>query len=66
MFIITKISAVASLISVILSLIILNYVRITLCLNFINQLYALIAIAALIIIRHRENVKLLMKKEQRK
>jgi glycerol-3-phosphate acyltransferase PlsY len=66
MFVITKISAAASLISIASSLIILNYVRITLYLNFINQLYALIAVVVLIIIRHRENIKLLMKKERRK
>ncbi|MDR0580772.1 MAG: glycerol-3-phosphate 1-O-acyltransferase PlsY [Holosporaceae bacterium] len=61
-FVITKISAVASLISVASSLIILNYVRITLCLNFINQLYALIGVAVLITVKHRENIKLLIKR----
>ena len=63
-FLITRVSAVASLVSIILSLMILNYARIALCLNFINQLHALIGLVVLIIIRHSENIKRLMKKEQ--
>jgi glycerol-3-phosphate acyltransferase PlsY len=64
-FFITKISAMASLVSVVSSLIIFNYVRIALCLNFINQLYALMGLVVLIVIKHKENIKRLMEKEQR-
>ncbi|MDR2724392.1 MAG: glycerol-3-phosphate 1-O-acyltransferase PlsY [Holosporaceae bacterium] len=64
-FIITKISAVAGLVSIVSSLIIFNYAGTALYLDFINQLYALIGMVVLIIIRHSENIKRLMKKEQR-
>jgi glycerol-3-phosphate acyltransferase PlsY len=64
MFCITKISAVASLLSVLSSLIICNYTRISLCLDFINQLYVLTGLAVLIILRHHENIKQLIGKKQ--
>ncbi|MDR0677650.1 MAG: glycerol-3-phosphate 1-O-acyltransferase PlsY [Holosporaceae bacterium] len=62
MFFITKISAVAGLISVATSIIIFNYTGTALCWNFINQLYVLIALVVLIIVRHRENIKQLMQR----
>ncbi|MDR0753701.1 MAG: glycerol-3-phosphate 1-O-acyltransferase PlsY [Holosporaceae bacterium] len=62
-FFITRISAVASLVSIVSSLIIFNYARIALCLNFINQSYALMGLVILIIVKHKENIKRLMKKE---
>ncbi|MDR1982920.1 MAG: glycerol-3-phosphate 1-O-acyltransferase PlsY [Holosporaceae bacterium] len=64
MFCITRVSAVAGLLSVISSLIIFNYTRISLCLGFINQLYVLMGLAVLIIVKHHENIRQLFKKEQ--
>jgi glycerol-3-phosphate acyltransferase PlsY len=64
MFSITKISAVAGLLSVTASLLIFNYARLSLCLDFINHLYVLIGLVLLIFWKHHENIRKLFKKEQ--
>jgi glycerol-3-phosphate acyltransferase PlsY len=64
MFFITKTSAVAGLLSIVASILIFNYTRISLCLDFINQMYVLIGLVLLIFLKHHENIRQLFKKEQ--
>jgi glycerol-3-phosphate acyltransferase PlsY len=63
MFLITRISAAAGLLSVTSSLIIFNYARVSLCLDFLNHLYVLIGLVVLIFIKHHENIKQFVGKE---
>ncbi|MDR0968868.1 MAG: glycerol-3-phosphate 1-O-acyltransferase PlsY [Holosporaceae bacterium] len=65
MFLITKISAVAGLLSVAMSLVIFAYTRNALCLPFANQLLILIGLVLLIIVKHSDNIKRLVKGEER-
>ncbi|MDR3187537.1 MAG: glycerol-3-phosphate 1-O-acyltransferase PlsY [Holosporaceae bacterium] len=59
-----KISSVAGLVSVFAGLFIFGYVGHALCLDFVNQLYVLIALVVLIFFRHQENLKRLLKKKE--
>jgi glycerol-3-phosphate acyltransferase PlsY len=63
MFFITRVSAAAGLLSVTSSLIIFNYARISLCLDFLNHLYVLMALVVLIFIKHHENIKQFIENE---
>ncbi|MDR2067745.1 MAG: glycerol-3-phosphate 1-O-acyltransferase PlsY [Holosporaceae bacterium] len=63
-FLAVKISSIAGLVSVFASLFIFGYVGHALCLDFINQLYVLIALVVLIFFRHKENMKRLLKKKE--
>jgi glycerol-3-phosphate acyltransferase PlsY len=63
-FLAIKISSVAGLISVLSSLFIFGYVGHALCLDFVNQLYVLIALVVLIFFKHRENLKRLLNKQE--
>ncbi|MDR2107287.1 MAG: glycerol-3-phosphate 1-O-acyltransferase PlsY [Holosporaceae bacterium] len=63
MFAVTKISAAAGLLSITAGLAIFCYAGISLCLNFINQLYVLMGLVVLIFLKHTENIKRLIKKE---
>ncbi|MDR2781728.1 MAG: glycerol-3-phosphate 1-O-acyltransferase PlsY [Holosporaceae bacterium] len=64
MFFITKTSAAAGLLSVTSSLVIFNHARISLCLDFVNHMYVLMALVVLIFIKHHENIKRFIKNEQ--
>jgi glycerol-3-phosphate acyltransferase PlsY len=62
MFRILRISAAAGIISVVTSLVIFNYTRIAMCWDFLNHLYVLIGLVALIIAKHYDNLKRMMEK----
>ncbi|MDR1334042.1 MAG: glycerol-3-phosphate 1-O-acyltransferase PlsY [Holosporaceae bacterium] len=64
MFYITRISAIAGLLSVTASLLIFNYARISLCWDFINHLYVLMGLVLLIFLKHHENIRHFLKNEQ--
>jgi glycerol-3-phosphate acyltransferase PlsY len=64
MFFIIRISAAAGLLSVTTSLVIFNYARISIFCDFVNLLYFLMGLVVLIFIKHRENIKQFLKKEQ--
>lgn len=60
-FMVTKISAVASITSCLCSVIIFYYVCDSWNLDFVSELYALIIAVAVIVIRHHTNVKQLLR-----
>jgi glycerol-3-phosphate acyltransferase PlsY len=64
MFAVTGVSAAAGLTSIAVGLGIFCYTGISLCWNFLNQLYVLMGLVVLIFLRHRENIGRLMKKGQ--
>ncbi|MDR2766130.1 MAG: glycerol-3-phosphate 1-O-acyltransferase PlsY [Holosporaceae bacterium] len=63
-FFITKISSAAGLISVFLSLPVFACSRHVMGLNFLNQLYVLIGLVVLIFLRHRGNIRRLLKNNE--
>lgn len=65
-FAVTKISSVSSLISTISSCIIFFFLKNEDNLEFVNQLYALIFLVAIIVVKHRENIKRLLDKSELK
>ncbi len=65
-FAITRISSISSLISTISSCIIFFFLKNKDNLEFVNQLYALIFLVAIIIVKHRENIKRLFNKSELK
>lgn len=61
-FLISKISAVAGITSIVLSVIAYGYHKTLLNLEFINENYVLLILALIIVIRHHENIKKLCSK----
>jgi glycerol-3-phosphate acyltransferase PlsY len=60
LFYFTRISAVASIIAIIFSLFIFYWEGTALCLDFLNQLYVLMGLVVLVIVKHHENLRRLM------
>jgi glycerol-3-phosphate acyltransferase PlsY len=63
-FFLTKISSLSGIASVISSLLTFVYVRHTSHLDFVNQLYVLIAVVVLIVAKHRENIRRLLNSKE--
>lgn len=66
MFAVTKVSSVSGLTSVILSCVIFFFLERKNNLDFVNQLCVLIFLVAIIVIKHRENIKRLMEDRELK